>query len=135
MACALANLPPWGSKGAYGIKGGPFNPMMPARCASLGHPRRTRSKATFNLRKYRTLKGLVQVKVTSLESFVHYRSDGNQPLEGAPVRRLIFWWPRTKLADLDLPPQEPREECPKGCKQGIPYPPPHFEGCESILYI
>ena len=32
-------------------------------------------------------------------------------------------------------PQEPREVCPKRCKQGIPYVTPHFEADESILYI
>ena len=47
----------------------------------------------------------------------------------ARARRLIFWLPRKKLADLDLP-HKSQEECvPRGARKVYPY----FEVDESIF--
>ena len=53
--------------------------------------------------------------------------------EGTSARRPIVWWPRKKLADLDLPHKSEDKCVPRGVGKGMPYSPLHFEVGESIL--
>ena len=47
------------------------------------------------------------------------------------ARRPIFWWPRKKLADLDLPHKSQEECAPRGVSKVSPY----FEVDESIFSL
>ena len=43
------------------------------------------------------------------------------PLEGTSALRPIFWWPRKKMADLDLPHRSQEECVPRGVGKVSPY--------------